>query len=46
MSDFMKTVLLWGAILLLLSYMFRINLANVVTGIIHAVQTVHNSQGH
>jgi hypothetical protein len=46
MSDFMKTVLLWSAILLLISYMFRINLVNVVSDIVHAAQTVHNSIGH
>ena len=43
MSPFMKTVLLWAAIILLLSYMFRVNVAAVVGDIVRAAQTVHNS---
>jgi hypothetical protein len=39
----MKTVLTWAAIILLLSYMFRVNPVNVVNSIVHAIQAVHNS---
>lgn len=45
MSDFMKSVLLWAAIILIVCYLFRLNPVSIINGIIHAAQTVHNSQG-
>lgn len=43
MSEFMKKVLLWAVIILILSYLFNVNITAIINNIIHAAQTVHNS---
>lgn len=43
MSGGQKSLLLWAAIILLVAYLAGINLADFVTGIIHAAQSVHQS---
>ena len=40
----MVKVILWAGIILLLSYMFHINVTGLLGSVTHAVQTVHNSQ--
>lgn len=45
MSDLMKTVLLWAAVILLLGYLFRFDPITVVQNIVHAAQQMHNTPG-
>jgi hypothetical protein len=39
----MVKVLLWAAVILLISYLFNINPVAIIQDITHAAQTVHNS---
>lgn len=43
MSDLMKRVILWAAIVLLIGYLLNIDVAGLITSIIHAAQSIHNS---
>jgi hypothetical protein len=45
MSPFMKTVILWAAIILLIGYLLNIDIGGFITGIIHAAQQIHSQHG-
>lgn len=44
MSRTLKQAIMWAVFLLLVIYMFHLNPTAIISDIVHAVQTVHNSR--
>lgn len=46
MSGGQRSFLTWVVIILIVSYLLGINVAAFVTSVLHAAQTVHNTNAH
>jgi hypothetical protein len=46
MTGGQRSALMWAAIILVAAYLMGVNVGQVITSIIHAAQSIHNTNAH